>query len=110
MRCYPRPTYQEAENEREILAILEKAEDERRHKEKMAALFDSLPKRWIPMTEQTPPAGLTFVMISSKWKDRQFVVKKSWTAYDTKKNGKKSLSFLYWYPLPPFDQEQESCT
>ena len=55
--------------------------------------------KWTRMSEQLPPEGVTFVLTSIKWKDRQYVVKKQWTASE-KKNNAKALSSLYWLALP----------
>ena len=61
---------------------------------------------WIRMDRQTPPEGVHFVMTSTKWKDRQFVVKKQWTAVE-KRNNKTALHCLYWLELPPLPEDKE---
>lgn len=106
MRVFPRPSYREEEAERDAIADIEQYEREVAQKEK--AILESA--TWIRMSDLIPPLGVTFVLTSSKWSDRQYVVKKVWSARDAKCHSKKSLSCLYWHPLPPFDLEQESCT
>lgn len=66
-------------------------------------------QKWICMSDQLPPEGVTFVLTSAKWKDRQYVVKKTWTVSE-KRNNKMALHCLYWFPLPPFNEEVNSKT
>lgn len=74
----------------------------------MAYATRSSAKKWTCMSEQLPPDGVTFVLTSLKWKDRQYVVKKQWTAAE-KRNNAKSLSSLFWLPLPSLpEQNNES--
>lgn len=61
---------------------------------------------WTCMSEKAPPDGVTFVMTSSKWKARQYVVKNQWTKTEQKNNA-KSLSYLYWIALPPLAIQKE---
>lgn len=67
------------------------------------------PQKWTCMADQLPPEGVTFVLTSSKWKDRQYLVKKVWTATE-KRNNKTALHCLYWLPLPPFNEKDNSKT
>lgn len=61
---------------------------------------------WTCMSDKAPPEGVTFVMTSSKWKARQYVVKNQWTKAEQKNNA-KSLSCLYWMALPPLPIPKE---
>ena len=58
------------------------------------------------MAELLPPEGVTFVLTSSVWKDRRYVVKKQWTDAE-KRNNKAALHCLYWLELPPLPEEKE---
>ena len=63
-------------------------------------------RNWVCMADKSPPVGATFVLTSTNWKDRQYVVKKQWTAAE-KRNNKPALHCLYWLELPPLPEEKE---
>lgn len=57
---------------------------------------------WVCMADKKPTPGITFVMTSTKWKARQYVVKSVWSETENR-NNKTELHCLYWYPLPVFN-------
>ncbi len=65
--------------------------------------------KWICMADRLPPEGVTFVMTSAKRKARQYVVKEGWTDSNNR-NNKTALHCIYWFPLPPFNEEVNSKT
>ena len=72
----------------------------------MATVKRSISNGWICAAEQLPSPGVTFVVTGLHWKDRQYVVKKQWTAPD-QKGCERRLSTLYWLPLPPLPKIKE---
>lgn len=61
--------------------------------------------KWTCMSDDVPPSGVPFVLMSIKRKTRQYVIKNQWSENDKREN-KSGSRFLYWVALPEFKEPQ----